>query len=117
MANKIIVFLKNFHACKNFLSHIWALTLGNWVACKKKNAYCDSTFPCSGEHHMIWGVKMTQQKQYNLNLFSHDVFYYWILPAFDAILGHNSAHSFDTGPVIAEPKKPKELIHDHTDNN
>jgi len=26
-----------------------------------------------------------------------------MLPAFDAILGHNSAHSFDTGPVIAEP--------------
>merc|ERR1719273_2974018 len=24
-----------------------------------------------------------------------------MLPAFDAILGHNSAHSFDTGPVIA----------------
>ena len=28
----------------------------------------------------------------------------WILPAFDAILGHKSAHSLATGPVIAEPK-------------
>jgi len=28
---------------------------------------------------------------------------YAILPAFDAILGHRSAHSFETGPVIAEP--------------
>jgi len=24
-------------------------------------------------------------------------------PAFDAIRGHKSAHSFETGPVIAEP--------------
>lgn len=26
-----------------------------------------------------------------------------MLPALDAILGHRSAHSFDTGPVMAEP--------------
>ena len=26
-----------------------------------------------------------------------------MLPALDAILGHKSAHSFATGPVIAEP--------------
>jgi hypothetical protein len=26
-----------------------------------------------------------------------------MLPAFDAILGHRSAHSLDTGPVIADP--------------
>jgi len=29
--------------------------------------------------------------------------FYAMLPAFDAILGHRSAHSFETGPVIAEP--------------
>jgi len=28
---------------------------------------------------------------------------YAMLPALDAILGHRSAHSFDTGPVMAEP--------------
>jgi hypothetical protein len=32
-------------------------------------------------------------------------FYYEIELAFDAILGHKSAHSFATGPVIAEPAK------------
>lgn len=26
-----------------------------------------------------------------------------MLPAFEAILGHKSAHSFETGPVIADP--------------
>ena len=26
-----------------------------------------------------------------------------MLPAFDAILGHKSAHSLETGPVMAEP--------------
>ena len=34
-------------------------------------------------------------------------FYYEIELAFDAILGHKSAHSFATGPVIAEPAKEK----------
>jgi len=29
--------------------------------------------------------------------------FYAMLPAFDAILGHRSAHSLETGPVIAEP--------------
>ena len=28
---------------------------------------------------------------------------YWMEPAFEAIRGHKSAHSFATGPVIAEP--------------
>ena len=28
-----------------------------------------------------------------------------MLPALDAILGHKSAHSFATGPVMAEPAK------------
>ncbi len=28
-----------------------------------------------------------------------------MLPAFDAILGQSSAHSFDTGPVIADPRE------------
>lgn len=32
------------------------------------------------------------------------VFYYDIELAFEAIRGHKSAHSFATGPVIAEPK-------------
>ena len=30
---------------------------------------------------------------------------YWMEPAFDAIRGHKSAHSFATGPVIAEPAR------------
>ena len=34
-----------------------------------------------------------------------------MLPAFEAILGHRSAHSLATGPVIAEPVKiTKNLI-------
>lgn len=28
----------------------------------------------------------------------------WMLPALEAILGHKSAHSLATGPVIAEPE-------------
>lgn len=31
-------------------------------------------------------------------------------PAFDAIRGHKSAHSFATGPVIAEPKTKKLVL-------
>lgn len=30
---------------------------------------------------------------------------YAMLPALEAILGHRSAHSFATGPVMAEPGK------------
>lgn len=33
-----------------------------------------------------------------------------MLPAFEAILGHRSAHSFATGPVIAEPTKKKQSV-------
>lgn len=32
-----------------------------------------------------------------------------ILPALDAILGHKSAHSFATGPVMAEPASKNEI--------
>ena len=32
-------------------------------------------------------------------------FIYAIQLALEAILGHKSAHSFDTGPVIADPEK------------
>jgi hypothetical protein len=38
-------------------------------------------------------------------------FYYEIELAFDAILGHKSAHSFATGPVIAEPAKEKQNLY------
>ena len=37
-----------------------------------------------------------------------------MLPAFDAILGHKSAHSFATGPVMAEPTKEKNLYLKHS---
>jgi len=33
-----------------------------------------------------------------------------MLPALEAILGHRSAHSLATGPVIAEPKKKETII-------
>jgi hypothetical protein len=33
-----------------------------------------------------------------------------MLPALDAILGHKSAHSFATGPVIAEPGRGNNMI-------
>ncbi len=34
-----------------------------------------------------------------------------MLPALDAILGHKSAHSFATGPVIAEPARRNDMFY------
>ena len=36
-----------------------------------------------------------------------------MLPAFDAILGHKSAHSLATGPVIAEPTGGNDIFYIH----
>jgi len=49
-----------------------------------------------------WGVRTLEDGGQCHMVFWVGTFYA-MLPAFDAILGHRSAHSFETGPVIAEP--------------
>jgi hypothetical protein len=50
-------------------------------------------------------------KNVNIKFSVQKGFYYEIELAFDAILGHKSAHSFATGPVIAEPAKEKQNLY------
>ena len=47
---------------------------------------------------------------YNPFIGTHVYSLYEIELAFDAIRGHKSAHSFATGPVMAEPEKQNEIL-------